>query len=429
MSVSIAWATKVISVPKSYLSLIQASPTEIRELDLDAFRLDLKALEDNEDGIVYDQTHEHTAPVDVGGVTLARVVELINGYTVTFEDGQYAVNISGGNSNVGDNVNVNQVSVRSFNSAGLITSRGIEALEYQMGVWIDTTSDYDGSVYPTGTLRQPVNNIDDAKMIASANGFDSLFIIGDITIADGDDIDGFKVIGREPQHTTITLQSGCSTDGTVFKEATVTGTLDGDTWVTHCIVNDLTYVQGQIENCILTGTITLAGSDVTRIVNCTDGQANGVVPTISVGSGRNFLLAKYTGDVKLADFTGSSNFVSIDLLSGKVWIDSSCTAGYIFLRGVGTLSDSGSSTIYNELLSLSEITDAVWDEALAGHTIAGTIGELLTMLDRVHINKFIWDSANDRFKLYNQSDSLVGYLNTSVAADGTLQRSGRVELL
>ena len=108
-------------MPKTDTTLVQASPTEIRELDLNTFRLALKNLEDDE-GITYPDTHSHSQPVTVGGVTLARVVEIINGYTVTFEDDQYAVNLVGANSNVGDVVNVNQVSVRSANSAGLVVS-------------------------------------------------------------------------------------------------------------------------------------------------------------------------------------------------------------------------------------------------------------------------------------------------------------------
>lgn len=98
--------------------LVQSTPTEIRQLDLDAFRLELRDLEDNIEGAVYPVTVRHTQPTSISGVTLARVVEIINNYTVTFEDGQYAVNIIGGNSNVGDVTNVNQVSVRTANSAG-----------------------------------------------------------------------------------------------------------------------------------------------------------------------------------------------------------------------------------------------------------------------------------------------------------------------
>jgi hypothetical protein len=69
--------------------------------------------------MVYPAIFNHNPAVSVGGVTLAKVIEIINGYTITFEDGKYAVNLTGANSNVGDKINVNQVSVRSSNSAGM----------------------------------------------------------------------------------------------------------------------------------------------------------------------------------------------------------------------------------------------------------------------------------------------------------------------
>ena len=119
MAITIDWGTKIISIPKADTQLVQSSPTEIRQLDLDAFRLELKALEDDAAGMPFLDTHNHVGPITVGGVTLARVIEIINGYSVTFEDGQYAVNLVGANSNVGDVTNVNQVSIRSANSAGL----------------------------------------------------------------------------------------------------------------------------------------------------------------------------------------------------------------------------------------------------------------------------------------------------------------------
>jgi len=117
MAITINWATKVISVPQADLTLISGV---LYELDIDVFRLTLRNLEDNADGMSFDQTHLHNTTVTVGGVTLARVIEIINGYTITFEDGQYAVLLTGANSNISDVVNVNQVSIRSQNSAGLV---------------------------------------------------------------------------------------------------------------------------------------------------------------------------------------------------------------------------------------------------------------------------------------------------------------------
>lgn len=110
----------MIAVPKADMALVQTVPFEVRELDIDTFRLALRNLEDDNEGMSYPATHENTRPKSIGGVTLARVFEMINSYTVTFEDGQYAVNIVGGNSNIGDKVNLNQVQVRSANSAGLV---------------------------------------------------------------------------------------------------------------------------------------------------------------------------------------------------------------------------------------------------------------------------------------------------------------------
>jgi len=119
MAVTIDYQTRIISIPKADLTLVQSTPIEIRALDINAFRLELKDIEDNVGGMPFVDTHRHFPVVSVGGVTLARVVEIINGYTITFENGSYAVNLVGANSNIGDVLNLNQVQVRSANSAGL----------------------------------------------------------------------------------------------------------------------------------------------------------------------------------------------------------------------------------------------------------------------------------------------------------------------
>lgn len=119
MAITVNWPTKVINIPKADMTLVQTSPFEIRALDIDEFRLRLKDLEDDEEGQPWPTTHNHNTAITVGGVTLARVVEIINGYTVTFENGSYAVNLIGANSNIADVTNLNSVQVRAANSAGL----------------------------------------------------------------------------------------------------------------------------------------------------------------------------------------------------------------------------------------------------------------------------------------------------------------------
>jgi hypothetical protein len=116
MAIAVNWLTKVITVPQGDLTNISPG---IYRLDINDFRLALKDIEDGE-GMPFLDTHRHNTTVTLAGLTLARVVEIINGYTITFEDGQYAVQLVGANSNIADVTNVNQVSVRPSNSAGLV---------------------------------------------------------------------------------------------------------------------------------------------------------------------------------------------------------------------------------------------------------------------------------------------------------------------
>lgn len=125
MAISVNWATKVITIPKADTTLVDAGPPEIRSYDVNTFRLDLKALEASEEGMPFVDTHLHKPEVTLSGVTYARFVEIINGYTVTFEDGQYVVQLSGANHNLADVKNANQVSIVVQNSAGLILSPGL----------------------------------------------------------------------------------------------------------------------------------------------------------------------------------------------------------------------------------------------------------------------------------------------------------------
>jgi len=123
---TINWATKVITIPQSFLTYISGS---LYELDVDELRLVLKDIEDSEEGMSFLDTHRHNTQVTLSGVTYARTLEIINGYTVTFENGNYTVRCVGANHNLADVKNVNYVSLIIGNSAGLIVSEtGVSGL-------------------------------------------------------------------------------------------------------------------------------------------------------------------------------------------------------------------------------------------------------------------------------------------------------------
>jgi hypothetical protein len=119
MSYSVNWATRIVSIPKADTTLVSSSP-DVRSLDVLTLWQNLRDLQDDADGMAYVDMVRNTPPVTVAGVTLTRVVELVNNFRIQFEDGQYAVNIIGGNSNIADAVVKNMVSVNTANSAGLV---------------------------------------------------------------------------------------------------------------------------------------------------------------------------------------------------------------------------------------------------------------------------------------------------------------------
>lgn len=120
--VTVNWGTKLISVPQS--DLVMVSGTTYTH-DTDVFRLDVIDLQDDVlGGMVYLDALEHTKEKTIAGITYARFVEIINGYTVEYEDGMYAVILEGSNNNIfAEGIIVrNQVSIIPTNAAGLIVA-------------------------------------------------------------------------------------------------------------------------------------------------------------------------------------------------------------------------------------------------------------------------------------------------------------------
>ena len=357
MAITVNWVTKVISVPKADMTLIQSSPTEIRELNLNTFRRTLKDLEDDVEGMPYLDTHRHNTEVDVGGLTLARVVEIINGYTVTFEDGQYAVNLTGANSNVGDVVNVNQVSVRSFNSAGLISSPDIEYASFNGGVTLDVNSSFSGTLFPVGTERAKVNNLADALLIAQYRGFNTIYLDSDLTINSGSDLDGFYLVGKSHVHIQLIINSVADVVGlTIDNVHLLNSTLDGDVNIHDCIVEDVDYVNGHIHDCGLTGTITLGGNRHSVMEGCYAIDIS-QPPTIDMGmTGNSLAMPNYIGKIYVRNFNDASNEIGIGLGAGMVEVMSTVTAGSVSVTGVGLVVDNSTGSAVVNTAALIDAT-------------------------------------------------------------------------
>lgn len=200
MPISVDWASKIINVPQSYLTLVSGT---LYELDTDQFRKDLRALESGEEGIVFDDAHQHITQVVLGGVTYARFIIIINGYTVTFEAGAYRVRFAGSNNNILDVANINSTSMASQNSAGLVvvdsgagdwSASEKQQIRHRLGI--------DGAAAaPVATPVLPVTlqpaSINDAAFAADARRYQAKVWMTD---ADGDAKDRYVVAFFKDTH-------------------------------------------------------------------------------------------------------------------------------------------------------------------------------------------------------------------------------------
>ena len=350
MAISVTWSTKVININQADMTLINSDPLTY-QLDLDFLRLELKDLEDDEEGMPFLTTHSHNPPVTVSGAVLARVIEFINGYTVTFEETgtPYQVNLVGANTNLAEvrNLGSGEVSVSSSNSAGLQDLNSLQIASFQGKVSVDTTSVFSGTQFPTGTRSRPVNNVADAITIAVQRGLTTLDIITSMTLTSADFSDGYTFRGDNRSIVTLTINSGANVTNCRFENLKIQGTLDGDNVIIDCEVLDVTQINGFIINSGLEGTVTLGGSQLAYIVNCYSGVPGGGLtqtPTINMGgTGQELLIRNYNGGIKLTNRTGT-DAASLDMNSGQVIIDSTVSAGTITIRGICKVTDNSTGT-------------------------------------------------------------------------------------
>jgi len=389
MAISIDWGNRIINVPRADMTLLQLTPVEIRELDLNLFRLELKSLEASEDGMPFPITHNHNTEVSLGGLVYARIIEITNGYTVTFEDGVYSVNLAGANSNVGDVINANQVSVRSANSAGLISNRAIEYSSFNSGVIIDVANlsgkAVSGTTFPAGTEQSPSTNESDAYLISEVRGFSDIKIKGNLNITNVVDWSSHNFYGESITKTLITIDAAATVNSCEFYEASITGTLDAYAQLERCLISNLNYVNGLLIDCALaSGTITLGAGTQALFENCYSAVAGTSTPIVDMNGTGTVVIRGYKGGIQLDNYSGVGSS-SLDLDSGQIKLNpANITSGIFVVRGVGKLIDSstgdripsgtwnGGVTIINELVDSKDIKDTLLvSRQIKALTIAG----------------------------------------------------------
>jgi hypothetical protein len=364
--------------------LVSAGPPEIRELNTDTFRLNLKDIEDSTEHMAFPDTHRHIEPVSVGGVALARVIEIINGYTITFENGTYAVNLNGSNNNIGDVLNLNNVQVRSSNSAGLTFSKQVEDQSFtDSRVWVNTTgAGQSGTQFPIGTPGTPVDNLADAQTIISNRTLPKrLDLRGNLTVGASDSLDNYNIRGAGSKNLAkLTVITGASTSNLIISNCEIEGDMSGS------IVADdvssftgLTDFEGAMVCGGIEGVITLANTDLENrieFINCHSRVAGTGTPVIDCNNLANLELSirGYHGGIELRNVSLASMSVSVDMDAGHLILASSCTNGTISVKGVGELTDNSAGSTINVDGFLEGVQPADYGGGVHIDTVTGVAG-------------------------------------------------------
>ena len=143
MAISIDWPNAVITINQTDPEVSLVSGTTY-ELDTNAFRLAIKALEDDPEGMPWPKVTRHNTVVTIDGIQYVRSWEILPPYTVVcLPDTGWRLRMDGqSNNNIHSEgtLTLNSVQVIPQNSAGnTVTQTGVSGLTAQESADLATT--------------------------------------------------------------------------------------------------------------------------------------------------------------------------------------------------------------------------------------------------------------------------------------------------
>ena len=375
MTISVNWSTdQVISINKVDMVLVQSTPVEVYQLNANTLFTALKDLEATQEGMPWTDTQRNNSPVTLGGITYARILEIIEPYTITFEDDQYAVDVVGANTNILDRTNPNQVSVRSNNSAGLVGTRELQNLSFEDSrIWINTFTGQAGTTFPIGTPAAPVSNFADADQIETERNLPPRFsLFGTLSLTTGT-LTFHDFLGAGADVSVISIGSGIDTTGLVVEQVTLSGDISGPISARNSRFGTITGFSGSLNGVSLGGNVTVDAAN-TNLVSLRDSHSSipGTGrPILDVnGANCDVILDNYSGGIEIRNFN-QGNSMTINASACSVRIHPSCTSGVIKIRGDFALENNASGNVGLTVLTYENDESSKWERLEKIHTRLG----------------------------------------------------------
>jgi len=289
----------------------------------------------------------------------------------------------------------------------------VNRMSFDNAVSIDEVNGYVGTTNPLyGNREYPLKYLDDAITVAERNSLSTFYIIGDLTIGSSHNVSRYTLKGEgasfNTARTTITMISGCSTADTIFEHARIEGRQGGEAHYTNCVIGAITNSHCQYNLCGLDNSVQLVNSGwtvghTTTLKDCYTESAWFVVDYNS--SPISQVYSNQSGKLKFINVTNSSANITLQLDAAEVWLDSSCTAGTVTIRGVGTLinESSGMTVVTDGLINKTTISEAVLNTSLVGFDVESSVAEAM---------RFAAYGAQVSFDMHNTNSGTIYPIGT-----------------
>jgi hypothetical protein len=218
-----------------------------------------------------------------------------------------------------------------------------------VGVFLDSTAGNSNTTNGVdGTAENPVSTIGAARTICESLGVRRIYVYNATSITLAAAHESYEFYGLGGKGSNIVNLGNQDVDNAYFENLQITGAQAGTGQITayRCELTGHTGVDILATDCRISGTLTIARDSTFN--GCYSGIAGGGTPVIDVNSVANIDLniRHYSGGVQFNNAVATTT-VSLEGM-GQVIIGATCTSINLTIRGMFTLTDSGTTSVITD---------------------------------------------------------------------------------
>lgn len=292
---------------------------------------------------------------------------------------------------------------------------------FEGAVHIDTINGTNGTIFPTGTPTQPVDNLANALTIAATRGIRRFLVNGSITLTAS--LTDWVVEGISSTSGFASIDiDGFNVARTAFRRIGITGAIVGAFTADGCdFFGTISLGSGTLVDCSLRGTMQPGVNATFRLFDCSNGLIDPAAPAIDLANA-NFLTSiavrGFTGPLAIRNCNQSSIDAGLEFQIGTLTLEATVTAGTFRIRGLVDITDlsSGATVLTEGALARTPIGEAVWTAIIVTHDSAGTAAEAIEKIRKLTTNRAVVSGDNQTVTIYEDDDSTPAFTFT-VSAD------------